>query len=161
LSPRLASSVVIGLLLAPACGWAQGGPPMITDDPGTPGPGNWEVNVAATGSRFVVGSEGESPLLDLNYGVGERIQLKYEVPWVTQSYESQPVRSGLGNSLLGVKWRFYDHGPDAWMISMYPQVELRNPSSRSSQRGLANEGTGTLLPIELQRKFSDTGVNIE
>ncbi|MFZ1132916.1 MAG: hypothetical protein WAN38_19210 [Terriglobales bacterium] len=26
---------------------AQGGPPYIGDDPGTPGDGNWEVNVAA------------------------------------------------------------------------------------------------------------------
>jgi hypothetical protein len=25
---------------------AQGGPPMITDDPGTPGNGQWEINVA-------------------------------------------------------------------------------------------------------------------
>ena len=24
----------------------QGGPPMITDDPGTPGPGKWEINLA-------------------------------------------------------------------------------------------------------------------
>jgi len=134
---------------------------MITDDPGTPGPGNWEINIAATGSRFASTTAGESPLLDLNYGVGERVQLKYEVPWVTQSDDSRTTRSGLGNSLLGVKWRFYDAGEDHWQISAYPQVELRNPSSKSTQRGLAEDGTGVLLPIELQRKFAETGINLE
>jgi len=34
------------LLMASACAHAQGGPPMLTDDPGTPGDGKWEVNIA-------------------------------------------------------------------------------------------------------------------
>ena len=38
------------LLLAAAAGraGAQGGPPMVTDDRGAPGPGHWEVYLAAT-----------------------------------------------------------------------------------------------------------------
>jgi hypothetical protein len=134
---------------------------MITDDPGTPGPGNWEINIAATGSHFASSTEGDSPLLDFNYGVGERVQLKYEVPWVTHSDGDRLVRTGLGNSLLGIKWRLFDAGQDHWSVSTYPQVELRNPGSDSAQRGLTNQGTGVLLPIELQRKFSDTGINLE
>lgn len=157
----LASLPALALLAAPIMLHAQGGPPMITDDPGTPGPGNWEINIAALTSRFASGTEWESPLLDLNYGVGERIQLKYEVAWVTQTLRTHPARSGLGNSLLGVKWRFYDTGADHWMVSTYPQLMLRNPASHSSQRGLAREGTDLLLPIELQRTFSLTDVNIE
>jgi hypothetical protein len=35
-------------LSAIAAGMAQGGPPMRTDDPGTLGKGNWEINIAAT-----------------------------------------------------------------------------------------------------------------
>lgn len=44
--------LVITLLssIATVCA-AQGGPPMRTDDPGTPGPGNWELNFAATADR--------------------------------------------------------------------------------------------------------------
>src|SRR5215831_18405962 len=26
---------------------AQGGPPMVTDDPGTPGDGHWEINIGS------------------------------------------------------------------------------------------------------------------
>jgi hypothetical protein len=139
---------------------AQGGPPMITDDPGTPGDGHWEINVAATGRHGSHGSESELPLLDINYGVGDRIQLKYEVPWVVQ-HEDGSSRSGLGNSLLGIKWRFYDVGEDDWQLSMYPQVELRNPRSHSARRGLAEDGTAVLLPVQVQRTFEHFGVNVE
>ncbi|MFT3792165.1 MAG: hypothetical protein QM741_14065 [Rudaea sp.] len=30
---------------------AQGGPPLVTDDPGTPGNGKWEINLASIGSK--------------------------------------------------------------------------------------------------------------
>src|SRR5262245_41309681 len=140
---------------------AQGGPPMITDDPGTPGPGHWEVNIAATAEHRHSSTEGESPLLDINYGIGERIQLKYEVPWVSQREEGE-THFGLGNSLLGVKWRFYDAGGEqGCQISTYPQVEVRNPGSHSVERGLAEDGTGVLLPLEFQREFESCGINFE
>jgi hypothetical protein len=101
---------------------AQGGPPMITDDPGTPRNGQWEINLAWTGERGAEGTTQDAPLLDMNYGVGERIQLKYEVPWLAVRTSDAASRTGLGDSLAGVKWRFYDTGdPQQWQISTYPQ----------------------------------------
>jgi len=58
----------------------QGGPPMVTDDPGTPGGGHWEINLAWTGEHSSGETTQDAPLLDLNYGVGDRLQVKYEVP---------------------------------------------------------------------------------
>lgn len=140
---------------------AQGGPPMITDDPGTPGPGNWEINIAFTGSDGASGAQAETPLIDINYGVGERVQLKYEVPWVTRHDPGGETRSGLGNSLLGIKWRFHDSAGGRWRVSAYPQIELRNPGSSSARRGLVEDGTGVLLPFEFERSFSNIGVDLE
>jgi len=40
---------------------AEGGPPMITDDPGTPGDGNWEINIAGAGAHRASSSEAERP----------------------------------------------------------------------------------------------------
>jgi hypothetical protein len=48
-------SVVVVLAILVAGGGAlqaQGGPPVRMDDPGTPGPGHREVNLAVTGERF-------------------------------------------------------------------------------------------------------------
>ena len=48
---------------------------MITDDPGTPGNGHWENNIAVIFEHRPDETSWDSPLIDLNYGVGEHIQL--------------------------------------------------------------------------------------
>lgn len=172
-SPGLAGSVsgqmrsahlvcVGGALAALACivVHAQGGPPMITDDPGTPGDGHWEINVATLATRSVDGDSYQLPLIDLNYGWGDRIQLKYEVPWVLERDAGNSI-AGLGNSLLGIKWRFYDAGPSGWQVSTYPQAQFNYPTSGSPRRGLAVGGTTYLLPAEFERSYENFDVNFE
>jgi hypothetical protein len=55
--------------------FAQGGPPMITDDPGTPGNGHWENNVAIAFAHRPNEWSIDAPAIDLNYGWGDHIQL--------------------------------------------------------------------------------------
>src|SRR5262249_12495859 len=86
---------------------AQAGPPFIGDDPGTPGDGNWEINVATYAERHPDERIWNAPILDMNYGWGPRIQLKYQVPYLVAGTNDGPTRTGLGKSLAGVKWRFY------------------------------------------------------
>ncbi|MGB8010945.1 MAG: hypothetical protein WCF68_04980 [Terriglobales bacterium] len=141
---------------------AQGGPPFIGDDPGTPGDGNWEVNVAAYAERHPTERTYNAPILDANYGWGSRIQLKYQVPYLVDGTDGGPTRSGLGKSLAGVKWRFYDSGEDGTQISTYPQLEFNNPtSSLSLQRGLVDGGTRFYLPLELTKKVGPFMINPE
>jgi hypothetical protein len=156
----LKSNFLYSLLLLGSFAYGQGGPPMITDDPGTPGDGHWEINVAGLTDRTAGVNTIQSPLIDLNYGVGARIQLKYEVPWIIED-QGGDSRTGLGNSLLGVKWRFYDAGPAGWQISTYPQVEFNYPSSSSPRRGLADPGTRYLIPFEFERSYADFDINVE
>jgi hypothetical protein len=154
------------LLLAPVLlatqAAAQGGPPLLTDDPGTPGAGRFEVNLATTfekvgGSRVL-----EAPLLDLNYGLGESMQLKYEVPWVFLDDSATGESNGLGNSMLGFKWRFLDARGSSPAVSVYPQLHFENPGSSSSERGLADEGSSLLLPIEVAWELGeDVGMCLE
>jgi len=56
------------LVLAPLALFAQGGPPLLTDDPGTPGRNNWEVNLGYTIDRQPSDNYYETPILDMNYG---------------------------------------------------------------------------------------------
>jgi hypothetical protein len=140
---------------------AQGGSPMLTDDPGTPGDGHWEINVALITEHARDGArQSNFPLLDLDYGVGERVQLKYEVPWLVASEPGQPSRAGLGNSEFGVKWRFFDDATSGLAISTYPQIEFNNPTS-SKRRGLVDGGTTLVLPFEFQGKLGPLGWNAE
>jgi len=42
----VAAIAVVPCLCPVPWSFAQGGPPMLTDDPGTPGSGAWEINFA-------------------------------------------------------------------------------------------------------------------
>jgi hypothetical protein len=139
---------------------AQGGPPYIGDDPGTPGDGNWEVNVALYNERHPTERIYNAPILDANYGWGSRIQLKYQVPYLVVGSDGGPTRSGLGKSLAGVKWRFYENDEKGLEISTYPQLEFNNPTA-SVQRGLADPGVRFYLPIEVTKKVGPFVINPE
>lgn len=139
------------LLFLPAAAMGQGGPPLQTDDPGTPGNRNWEINMGFTVDRAQDANAYETPILDLNYGLGDRIQLKFEIPYLLESLNGRPVQSGLGNSLFGVKWRFYESKKYGMTFSTYPQLEWNNPTS-SLRRGLVAGAPNFLLPLEVTKK---------
>ena len=89
--------------------------------------------------------------LDLNYGLGERIQLKYELPWIFSKEEGEETHNGIGNSVLGVKWRFLDEERQGISMSTYPQVEF-NMARSSVDKGLVDKGTKWILPLEVEKE---------
>ena len=138
----------------------MGGPPLLTDDTDTPGPNHWEINVAGTSEKTSDGWKFEVPLLDLNYGIGEHLQLKYEVPLVVLDEINAATCAGLGNSIVGVKWQFLYHEKAWFDVSAYPQFEFNHGTS-SVDRGLAQRGRSLLVPLELGHKFGQLKVYSE
>jgi hypothetical protein len=115
---------LLTIALISLCGVAraQGGSPFKTDDPETPGNKHWEINFGWLGERSAGEGSYSMPDVDLNYGLGDRIQLKFELPIVIHEIRQLPgeagqitpatqarLELGAGESLLGVKWRFYEH----------------------------------------------------
>ena len=137
----------------------QGGPPFRSDDPDTPGNRHWEINLGFLGERSPFGGAYEAPAIDINYGVGNRIQLKYEVPLSVQEMrgDQHHVIAGPGNSFLGLKYRFYQRHSRTrvkdgereikFSLSAYPQVVLNNPT-RSLARDIVEPAPQLLLPLE-------------
>jgi len=143
--------LILVLAAATACAaFAQGGPPLITDDPGTPENGHWEINLAATMEKRSDGRLFEAPLADINYGLGNHIQLKLEIPWLVLHERGASTNAGLGNSLVGLKWRFFGERKRGFSMSMYPQLEFNSPTA-SVSHGLVPRGKQLLLPIEIAR----------
>ena len=151
-------------MLFPMLAFPQGGPPFRSDDPDTPGDRHWEINTGFLGERNPFGGSYETPNIDLNYGVGSRIQLKYEVPLSMVETRGDPshVAAGLGNSLLGVKYRFYQrhsktHVVDGereikFSLSTYPQLLLNHPT-RSVERDIVEPAPQLLLPLEASATY--------
>ena len=187
LGKRVAGLVLLTVLSAR--GFAQAGPPFRTNDPETPGNKHWEINFGWVGDRNPAAGAYQVPDFDINYGLGDRIQLKYELPiaieetrpqpaTATQPAQSGQVVSGLGQSLLGVKIRFYEHhSGDPWIghnapsksgpnaaggdaeepvanvsVGSYPQLSLNNPTS-SVRRGVVASGPDFFLPLEANARL--------
>jgi hypothetical protein len=134
---------------------------MITDDPGTPGDRHWEINTAWTDQRTPGSTLIGLPLLDANYGVGDRIQLNYQASWNILRDADGPGESGMSDSQIAVKWRFYDAGESGLQISMYPRIFFLDPGSDSDRRGTADPYTTFLLPFEFRRDFGVLSLNAD
>lgn len=147
----MAARTIVGALgvlvfLAHDTAVAQGGPPLITDDPDTPGPGYWEINLATTVQRSSSQRRLEAPLADINYGVGRRIQLKLEIPWLNARDGGQLIDNG-PTATVGVKWRFIGQEGQRVAWSIYPQFE--------------SDGKTYLLPTEITFEIGPIEINGE
>jgi len=108
LSPRfLVGGLLFFLMVFAGRAQGQAGPPFRTDDPETPGNKHWEINFGWVGDRNPAAGAYQVPDFDINYGLGDRIQLKYELPIAIEESRvlqpavgSQPVPQGtvLGES---------------------------------------------------------------
>lgn len=140
---------------------AQGGPPMLTDDPGTPGANKWELNEGWTTLRTPGSTLTGLPELDLNYGIGDRIEVTYFVNYDDLSTSGENSRWGLSDSEFAVKWRFYDTGEGGAQMSVYPQVNIPTPWTHSDRRGFAESGISYELPVEYEKDFKIVSVNLD
>jgi hypothetical protein len=100
------------------------------------------------------------PDVDINFGLGDRIQLTYESAWLRVQDPSSATKFGLNQSNFGVKWRFLDHGEDSLNISIFPQVFLNNPGD-AVRRGITPASDTYLFPVEFSKKLGPVDVNYE
>lgn len=151
-------SIVLVILFLPVCVYA--GPPIFTDDTGTPGPGKWEINAGVTVDKRTVEDRFNTPVFDINYGIGEHIQLNYSISWVVLDTKGERRKKGLGNSEIAVKWRFVDEDRHGIAVSVYPRLIFNNPSS-SAGRGLVDTGSTFRLPVQMEKKIGIISINME
>ena len=140
--------------------FGQGGPPMITDDPGTPGNGKWENNFAIIFERRPNETSIDMPEIDLNYGVGEHIQLTLQNAPVLLKRSGHGLIGGVGSTEAAIKWRFLDEATSGLDMSMFPRV-IFNVVQSSVRRGLAEEGTRFQIPFQAAKAFGRLHVDAE
>jgi hypothetical protein len=151
LNPRSRSIIAAGIwLLALGIVRGQGGPPMITDDPGTPGDGKFEINLAIAAEHRPGETSFDAPGIDINYGVGDRIQLTLQGGPVVLKRSDHGAIGGLGGTEAAVKWRFLDDERSGITMSVFPRV-IFNLSKSAARRGLADDGTRFQIPLQFAK----------
>jgi hypothetical protein len=149
---RLRRKTFLFFLALAGRAFAQGGPPMITDDPGTPGNRKWEINLAVIAEHRPNERSFDSPGIDLNYGVGENIQLTLQGGPALLKRSGHGLIGGLGGTEAAVKWRFLDEEKSGFEVSMFPRV-IFNVTQSSVRRGLAEDGTRFQIPFQAAKRF--------
>jgi hypothetical protein len=130
-----------------------GSPPLDVDDPATPGCGKWEINVTFDGDLTREEKTWELPLLDVNYGIGDNLQLKYEVPNVIQDSPDSHTAS-IGDTKLGLKFQFYGDDESKLQMAVYPQVQFSFLKKNPSPEEQATQGAITTLPILIAKRIA-------
>ncbi|MDR3607588.1 MAG: hypothetical protein P4M08_09425 [Oligoflexia bacterium] len=132
-------------------------PPLNVDDPSTPGCNRFEINVVTDGDIARSRNTWELPLLDLNYGIGDNIQLKYEVPFVNSASQDANA-SAIGESRAGIKYMFFENEPSKLQLATYPQLTFVSANSDAVIKGLASPGSIVTLPMLLSRRIGATAL---
>lgn len=130
---------------------------MLTDDPGTPGPNMWELNVGVIMADFQDSTAWEAPTVNLNYGIGECIELGATLPFLIVDNDGGGAKGDFGNTSLGVKWRFLDEEQEWISVSTAPALTF-NTVQRSVDRGLVDRGTVFTLPVEVGKTVDPVGM---
>ena len=133
---------------------------MITDDPGTPGNGKWENNFAIIFEHRPNETPIDLPDIDLNYGIGEHIQLTLQTAPVLLKRSDHGLIGGLGGTEAAVKWRFFDEATTGLDMSMFPRV-IFNVSHSSVRRGLADDGARFQIPFQAAKTFGRLHMDAE
>jgi hypothetical protein len=146
------------LLVLAGCAFAhaQGGPPLLTDDPGTAEYKHWEINLAVLPEIRHDSRNFELPLVDFNYGANEHTQLKFEIPLLVQWSDTR-THAEAGNGNFGVKWRFVDQEKHGFDLSTYPQFGFNTPGPKL----LVDRGASLLLPLQIAKTFGKFELNAD
>ena len=103
--------VLLNLLLAARL---LAGPPFLTDDPEPVDYQHWEAYIFANGDHTSGGGYViNGPALEMNYGVLPDTQLHLIVPMTSVGGNDTPGATGLGDTEVGVKYRFV-HETNGW-----------------------------------------------
>jgi len=161
LNSRSRSIVAVAVsLLTIGRAFGQGGPPMITDDPGTPGDRKFEINYAIAFEHRPGETSFDAPAIDINYGVGDRIQLTLQGGPVVLKRSDHGAIGGLGGTEAAVKWRFIDDQRTGISMSVFPRV-IFNLSKSAARRGLADEGARFQVPLQIAKAFPGFDLDFE
>jgi hypothetical protein len=131
-------------------GSAYGGPPYITDDPEPVEYRHWEVYFASMTDHVPGDVSGTLPHIEVNYGIMPNVQLHMIALDSFDSSSGKPREYGLGDTELGVKYRFVQESDDCPQIGVFPLAEL--PTGDASL-GLGSGHTQFFLPVWLQKSI--------
>ena len=138
---------IVGGAFTLSAGAAWAGPPFVTDDPEPVEYKHYETYLASE-QTGTIGGHNTTNLLEVNYGALPDVQVSVSLPYVINTPAGQTTQSGLGDVMVGVKYRFMQETDSRPMAAIYPSVIT---ASGNASKGLGNGGEQIFLPVWLQK----------
>lgn len=146
---RSPTVVHVALLLALRCASAGGAHPLVTEDTGTQGKGNFQLEMNAELTRDRVDgttARGFQPAAVLTYGLNDNMDLQLGRAYLRQVTSSEGsvndvVKGGL-DTTLDLKWRVFEQGDLS--IGLKPGITLAT-GDEQRQLGTGRSTLGSLL----------------
>jgi len=145
----LLSIVASSLLVTAFPAWC--GPPFVTDDPEPVEYQHSEMYIASEQTN-TAGGKTVTPSVEYNYGALPDVQLSITVPYVFDSPAGQVKQQGMGDLVLGAKYRFLKETDSQPMMAVFPIVVTPNGDAN---KGLGNGATQIFLPLWIQKTWGD------
>jgi len=109
---RTLLAATLSILLAATGLSAKAAHPLITEDTGTQGAGNWQLEATLDHNRDKEGGARETSddySLVLTYGAIDTVDVILTVPYTRTEADGSPTENGIGDVEFAAKWRFYEH----------------------------------------------------
>jgi hypothetical protein len=149
-SPFLSAIALAAFLVLGISHPIQAGPPFFTDDPEPVELHHWEINFGTMDFHSSGDWNGFGPLLEVNYGAIEDVQLHIIAPFAYDKPSGEHGHYGYGDTELGIKYRFLHLEDKGFSAGLFPLVEL--PTGNHDQ-GLGNGKTQLFIPLWLQQEW--------
>jgi len=145
--PTRVLTISVALMLT---GWLPvlAGPPFQTDDPEPVGYQHFEAYVFSTYDGTKSGSATQGPAYEMNWGVVPDVQLHLVIPAAASIPKDGPSSFGIGDTEVGVKFRFIHETKHRPEFGIFPFAEL---PTGSASAGLGNGRTWYRLPLWVQK----------
>jgi hypothetical protein len=142
--------VVLTLLIGVFGVQVFAGPPFRTDDPEPVELGHLELYLFSEGQRVPGDRSGFGPALELNYGILPDTQFHIVVQYAYDQPHGAPSHSGLGDTELGIKYRFLHETDTLPQVGLFPLVEIL---TGRADKGLGAGQTQVYLPVWVQKSW--------
>jgi hypothetical protein len=126
------------------------GPPFITDDPEPVEFHHWEFYLASLNSKTADDWSGTAPHMEVNYGVVSNVQLHLIAPLAYDEPSHGSAHYGIGDTELGVKFRFLQETARMPQLGTFPLLEVPTGSAKDN---LGNGRAQAFLPLWAQKSW--------
>ena len=132
------------------CTGLSAGPPFLTDDPEPVDLGHLELYLFSQGQNRSEDRSSFGPAVEFNYGILPDTQLHIIVPYAYDRPQGMQSQSGLGDTEVGIKYRFFHETDTLPQMAMFPFVEI--PTGSADKR-LGSGHTRIYLPVWVQKSW--------